>query len=470
MQDNQNRLVFQVPVLLYHSISNNPHDRIAVHPKLFFRHMDMLKSEFNVLSLPELNRLFKNNLCFGDNTVVVTFDDGYEDAYTNALPVLNKLNIPATFFISPAYLGMNNDWNTRAYTRLKHLDTKQLSSIFNAGHTIGSHGLTHAYLPKLEDIEIEYELSKSKEMLENVLNTIISFISYPYGDPDQRVIEMSKKHYELGFRTNHTSFSDWTQGPFEIARIPIYNDISIESLKQTLYQSINKDSSDQYVSSKINLGQFLDKVFKSDSLSRMGHGQDLKSKSLGIGWLYYSFVRACRIKKCVVIGSWRGFVPMVLAHAICQDSTCGEVIFIDPGLVDEFWHDPIKVKEYFLNFGLENIRHFRATTQEFTKTEEFKNLDNIGILFIDGMHTYDQSKLDFEVFEKKLTPGGFIFLHDSMDTNTTKIYGLDKIYKRSTKLFVDELKNQGNYESIDFYGDKGLTIFQVPKNGNVNKS
>jgi hypothetical protein len=50
-----------------------------------------------------------------------------------------------------------------------------------------------------------------------------------------------------------------------------------------------------------------------------------------------------------------------------------------------------------------------------------------------------------------------------MDTNTTKIYGLDKIYRRSTKLFVDELKAQGNYGSIDFFDDKGLTIFQVPK-------
>jgi peptidoglycan/xylan/chitin deacetylase (PgdA/CDA1 family) len=213
-----------VPVLLYHSISDHPHDRIAVHPKLFLRHMEMLKSEFSVVSLQELNNLFRSNSSIPADAVAVSFDDGYDDAYTDALPILNKYSIPATFFIPAGRIGTNNDWNTRAFTRFNHLDTNQLAAILDSGHVVGSHGITHAYLPKLTDAEIEDEVCRSKEILERTLATDVPFISYPYGDPDQRVLRYSKKVYELGFRTDHGSYVDWSEGPSKLPGFLIMNE------------------------------------------------------------------------------------------------------------------------------------------------------------------------------------------------------------------------------------------------------
>jgi predicted O-methyltransferase YrrM len=74
-------------------------------------------------------------------------------------------------------------------------------------------------------------------------------------------------------------------------------------------------------------------LFEDPKFLDMGHAQSAHDFNLGLGWLYYGLVRAHRIKRIVVIGSYRGFVPMVLARAMIDNQTPGEVIFIDPSLI-----------------------------------------------------------------------------------------------------------------------------------------
>jgi peptidoglycan/xylan/chitin deacetylase (PgdA/CDA1 family) len=453
---------FRVPVLLYHSISDNPHDRLAVHPKLFQKHMEMLAPEFRVLSLDSLyNMMITGNE--PENTIALTFDDGYSDVFFNALPVLEKFGFKAAFFLISSYIGCDNSWNPRAYTRLKHLDDKQVREISASGHTIGSHGLKHLYLPALDDQEAMKETAESRIFLENRFNIPVRFFSYPFGDPDKRILEMAEKHYDLAFRTSHGSYFDWAGHLYEVARIPVMGDMSVEKLRNLIIEAGIRGNSGTYAHSDLDFNDFLNRMFQSYALGRMGHGQEWERRDFGLGWLYYSFVRACRMKRCVVIGSWRGFVPAILAFALNQVSSEGEVIFIDPGLIDNFWHDPVKVKDYFADLGVGNVKHSRLATQEFVKTKEYEHLKDIDLLFVDGLHTYEQARFDFDSFKNKMRGGGHVFFHDSMDTGTTKIYGIDKIYQRTAKFFVDELKTTGKYGVSEFYIDKGLTVIQIPR-------
>jgi hypothetical protein len=93
--------------------------------------------------------------------------------------------------------------------------------------------------------------------------------------------------------------------------------------------------------------KFLNKIMVTPDLLQMGHGQTIVDKNLGMGWIYYSLSRLYKPEVVVCIGSWRGFVPMLLAKGMKDNLNGGKLIFIDPSLVDDFWSDDSVVKRYF---------------------------------------------------------------------------------------------------------------------------
>jgi hypothetical protein len=181
-----------------------------------------------------------------------------------------------------------------------------------------------------------------------------------------------------------------------------------------------------------------------DKLLASGHGQRQEDQNLGLGWLYYALVRIYRPKTVVVIGSWRGFVPIVLSRACADNLEGGEVIFIDPSLVDDFWKDPATVRAHFATYGVRNIRHYCMTTQEFVKTNTYRDLGRVGLLFVDGYHTAEQASFDHEAFADKLV--GPALFHDACSTTISKLYG--EPYQHSVHLYLQNLRERGFSVSI----------------------
>src|SRR3989338_11299150 len=94
------------PILMYHSISDGPNESLHVKPDSFLRQMAYIKwRRYNVISLDELVEGIKSGKRFKHNTVVITFDDGYEDNYKYAYPVLRDFGFPATIFLISNYIG-----------------------------------------------------------------------------------------------------------------------------------------------------------------------------------------------------------------------------------------------------------------------------------------------------------------------------------------------------------------------------
>jgi predicted O-methyltransferase YrrM len=192
----------------------------------------------------------------------------------------------------------------------------------------------------------------------------------------------------------------------------------------------------------------------------MGHNQRAADLNLGLGWLYYGFARLLRPARAVVIGSWRGFVPMVVAKG-CQDNLeRGEVTFIDPSLVDDFWKDPAKVEDWFARFGLANIRHHCLTTQEFVETDDYRRLGEIGLLVVDGFHTAEQARIDYEAFQGLLAPRALVLFHDSMRGGTSGMYDRDKPYQVSVRDYMEELRADPGLELLDIAYGEGLTVLR----------
>jgi predicted O-methyltransferase YrrM len=207
-----------------------------------------------------------------------------------------------------------------------------------------------------------------------------------------------------------------------------------------------------------SLPDWIDQLLDCRELRQMGHAQRRADHNLGLGWLYYSLVRMMRPAKVVVIGSYRGFVPLVLARALNDNSEGGQVHFIDPSLVDGFWKDESAVHDHLCNFGGANIVHYLMTTQQFAETEDYRELDEIGIVFVDGMHSAEQARYDFETFAHKLAPQGIILLHDSVWQLPSGLYGPGREYVHTVTDFVSELKQNREWQVFDLPFGGGLTM------------
>ncbi len=195
---------------------------------------------------------------------------------------------------------------------------------------------------------------------------------------------------------------------------------------------------------------WIQSVLASEVLCQMGHHQRREDGNLGLGWLYYALARQRDCRRAVVIGSYRGFVPLMVARGLSDNLEGGECLFVDPSLWDDFWRDPVRVDEYFRRYGISNIRHIRSTTQEFVESDDFRCLSDIGLLFLDGLHTAEQTRFEFAAFERKLAPNGVVLFHNTMTLGPNTYNGLDGYYISDVTFFIDELRALPAYEVFDF--------------------
>lgn len=117
------------------------------------------------------------------SSVQVTFDDGEQSQLHNALPLLTEHGISATYFVTPGLIG----------TAAKFLGWDELKALRDAGHSVQSHGWSHKFLTFCSDDELQHELSASKQLLEDKLETAVQEISVPGGRWDKRVIKACGK-------------------------------------------------------------------------------------------------------------------------------------------------------------------------------------------------------------------------------------------------------------------------------------
>jgi predicted O-methyltransferase YrrM len=126
--------------------------------------------------------------------------------------------------------------------------------------------------------------------------------------------------------------------------------------------------------------------------------------------------------------------------------------------VDDFWKDAAAVNAHFAHYGLSNIRHYLMTTQQFVESAAYREIDSPGIVFIDGYHTEEQVRFDYESFRDRLTGDGITLFHDSRYVKPSRMYGPDRIYTRTVRYFLDKLKQDPALQVFDLPFGDGLTL------------
>ena len=167
-------------VLMYHSIGINEVP-FTVSPSNFQKQMDYLKkAKYNVIPLAELVDLLKKKKDIPRKTVVLTFDDGFEDNYSNVFPLLKRYSFPATIFLATGFVGKKIP--NSAGIPLKALRWEQILEMHNS-HLVDfePHTVSH---PKLSDVPSEVaerEILESRRIIEKKLNKKCLFFAYPKG-------------------------------------------------------------------------------------------------------------------------------------------------------------------------------------------------------------------------------------------------------------------------------------------------
>jgi peptidoglycan/xylan/chitin deacetylase (PgdA/CDA1 family) len=163
-----------VPVLGYHSISDETRDgtlRWSVSPGDFEEQMALLRERgCTPLTIGRYVELLRRRVPLPPRPVVVTFDDGFADLATAALPVLRRYDVGATAYVITSRLGIR-----------PALDRAQLADLHRAGVEIGSHSDTHRPLDCLTPAALRRETVESRARLEDWLQAAVTSFAYPYG-------------------------------------------------------------------------------------------------------------------------------------------------------------------------------------------------------------------------------------------------------------------------------------------------
>lgn len=225
-------------VLTYHSVTEAQRPTAWTVSKVAFsRQMALLAAGgYRAFGLREVQRFLTARDPFPPHSVCVTFDDGFEDNYQHAFPILCGLGIPATFYLVTNHIGSSQGFpwvgdNVRA------LQPSQIREMERGGMEFGSHSHTHPHFAHLTVKQIDAELSLSyKKLKELVQDPLPSFV-VPFGvaghpAATMRVRDALQRHqFTTAFLGTFGAISD-TSDPFSLPRISIYGCDSLDVFKQ----------------------------------------------------------------------------------------------------------------------------------------------------------------------------------------------------------------------------------------------
>lgn len=221
-------------ILCYHAVEPGWRSPLAVEPTVFADQMRWLAEHRQVLSLEDAMAAADRRYRLPRGATAITFDDGFASLYEHAFPVLRELGLPSTVFVVAETLtpgGRAVDWVDTPPTdgELRTLTIEQLKEMQEAGMTTGSHSYSHRVLTALAEDEVEVDLRRSRELLEDLLDRPVPFLAYPRGFHDEGVRRAAAA---AGFRNSFTlPETREAVGPQAVPRVGIYPGNGVGSLR-----------------------------------------------------------------------------------------------------------------------------------------------------------------------------------------------------------------------------------------------
>jgi len=215
----------RVPILMYHHIAvpgpNADAIRrdLSVSPAAFEAQMAYLASQgYRTVSLLDLFEHLQGGQALPPRPIILTFDDGYDDNYTNAYPILRRYGLQGTFFIITGLVG-----------RPGYLTWEQAREMRRGGMSLESHTCTHPDLAKSAPWYVDKEIKEAKAALERELGGPVLFFSYPSGKYNAAAIAALQANGYLGAVTTQHGTMHQASALYELRRVRIRGSDTLES-------------------------------------------------------------------------------------------------------------------------------------------------------------------------------------------------------------------------------------------------
>jgi peptidoglycan/xylan/chitin deacetylase (PgdA/CDA1 family) len=249
------RLKYHLAILLYHTIE----------PENLDWHLTYLKKEYNIISLQHLlDQENSQQYSLPPYPMIITFDDGWRSNHS-LIPILKKHNVKATVFLTAGLINTKRKiWNTvirdehpDMNEKLKSISNKEKNRILQENYNYNisdefpdrtiltskeikemlpwfefqSHGMNHSVLTKCDDQELNYELTESKEIIQNITGQTVYALAYPYNLASKREIKAAiDAGYKIG-RIGKGKLNNQSQDRMQLYSIPVNKETKLTELK-----------------------------------------------------------------------------------------------------------------------------------------------------------------------------------------------------------------------------------------------
>jgi peptidoglycan/xylan/chitin deacetylase (PgdA/CDA1 family) len=198
-----------IPILMYHHIGDLPIDATelqttwTVTPKNFDAQMQWLaRSGFRSITMAQLVAHLKNRQPLPAKPIIISFDDGWEEQFSTAFPIMTRYGLSATFFVY-----------TQPLDHTQYMTWAQVQALATGGMDIQSHSITHPHLRTMAPDAAFKEIADSKATLEKRLGKPVVAFCYPFGEYNNAIVEMVKR---AGYESAVTLASGYRQRADEL--------------------------------------------------------------------------------------------------------------------------------------------------------------------------------------------------------------------------------------------------------------
>ena len=242
----------KIPILMYHSISRSSNPKFkqfTVTPELFAEQMAYLhQHDYTPITVTQLiNARSENKFILPEQPVVITFDDGFADFFTDALPILKQHNFTATLYVSTAFIDGTSRWLKRQGEASRLMLTwEKLTEISMSGIECGAHSHSHPQLDTLHCSLARDEIVRSKRLLGDHLGQEIFSFAYPYGYYTALVRQFVREAgYTSACAVRHAMSSEAVD-LFSLARLMVSANTNIEEFSALLNGSSSSPATVAY--------------------------------------------------------------------------------------------------------------------------------------------------------------------------------------------------------------------------------
>lgn len=206
---------FKLPILIYHYVEYVTDERdtirksLNITPATFEAQVETLKSAGYTFITPNQIPKIESGRLKVEKPIIISFDDGYRDFYTDVFPIFKKHNIRAVAYVNPGLLD-----------KLNYMYWDQVKEIAKSGLVeIGSHGMSHRSLPSIDPKSAEWEITESKSTLEQELGIEVTSFAFPYGHYNDQVIELVKSAGYTSAITTDEGLNETVSNKFTLKRV-----------------------------------------------------------------------------------------------------------------------------------------------------------------------------------------------------------------------------------------------------------